>query len=69
MDSFSKWVETHAMPFLHSLRAAEFLYDDLVARWGKLCYIWTDNSAKFVGSFAQLCRALGIVHHCITIGK
>ena len=52
MDLFSKWVEIRAVPSLHSWRVAEFLYDDLVAHWGKLCYILTDNGAEFVGSFA-----------------
>ena len=69
MDPFSKWVEIHAMPLLHSWRAAKFLYDDLVAHWGKPCYVWTDNGAEFVGSFAWLCKGLGIIHHHITIGN
>ena len=54
MDPFSKWVEIHAMPSLHSGRVAEFLYDDLVARWGKLHYVQTDNGAEFAGSFARV---------------
>ena len=69
VDPFSKWVEIHAVPFLHSWRAAKFLYDDLVARWGKPRYVRTDNGAKFAGSFAQLCKGLGIIHHHITIGN
>ena len=69
MDPFSKWVEIHAMPSLHSWRAAKFLYNDLVAHWGKPRYVWTNNGAEFVGSFAQLCKGLGIVHHHITIGN
>ena len=50
MDPFSKWVEIPTMPPLHSWRVTKFLYDDLVSHWGKLCYIWTDNRAKFVGA-------------------
>ena len=69
MDPFSKWVEICAVPSLHSWRAAEFLYDDLVARWDKPCYVRTDNGTEFVGSFAWLCKGLGIVHHHITIGN
>ena len=57
------------MPSLHSWRAAKFLYDDLVARWGKLRYVRTDNGTEFAGSFAQLCKGLGIIHHLITIGN
>ena len=69
MDPFSKWVEIRAMPSLHSWRVAEFLYDDLVARWGKPCYVQTNNGIESVGSFAQLCKGLGIIHHHITIGN
>ena len=69
MDPLSKWVEIRVMPSLHSWRAAKFLYNNLVARWGKLHYIWTDNSTEFVGSFAWLCKGLGIVHHHINIGN
>ena len=67
MDPFSKWVEIHTVPSLHSWRVAKFLYDNLVARWAKLRYVWTDNGTEFVGSFAQLCKGLGIVHHHITV--
>ena len=69
MDPFSKWVEIYAIPSLHSWRAAEFLYEDLVARWGKPRYVQTDNGAEFAGSFAWLCKGLGIVHHHITVGN
>ena len=69
MDLFSKWVEIRAMPSLHSWKATEFLYDDLVAHWGKPHYIRTDNGAEFVGSFARLCKGLGILHHHITVGN
>ena len=69
MDPFSKWVEICAVPSLHSWRVAKFLYDDLVAYWGKLHYVQTDNGAEFTGSFAELCKELGIVHHHITVGN
>ena len=57
------------MPFLYSWRPNKFLYDDLVACWGKPCYVQTDNSAKFVGSFAWLFKGLGIFHYHITMGN
>ena len=57
------------MPLIHSWRAAKFLYDDLVAHWGKPHYIWTDNGTKFIGSFAWFCKGLGIVQHYITVGN
>ena len=51
MDSFSKRVETFAVPLLHSWRAAEFMYNDVVAHRGKLCYVCMNNISKFVVSF------------------
>ena len=69
MDPFSKWVKIRAVPSLHSWRAAEFLYDDLVARWGKLRYVRTDNGAEFAGSSARPCKGLGIIQHHITVGN
>ena len=68
IHSPSGWKSTPCPP-LHSWRAAEFLYNDLVAHWGKLHYVQTNNGAEFVGSFARLCKGLGIVHHHITIGN
>ena len=51
IDPFSKWVEAAPVPSLHSWRAAEFLYWDIVARWGKPRYVRTDNGKEFAGSF------------------
>ena len=69
MDPFSKWVEIRAVPSLHSWRVVEFLYNDLVACWGRPRYVQTNNSAEIAGSFARLCKELGIIHHHITVGN
>ena len=69
MHPFAKWVQVCTVPSLHSWRVAEFLYNDLVAHWGKPRYIQTNNDAEFVGSFARLCKGLGIIHHHTTIGN
>ena len=69
MDLFSKWVDTLAVPSLHSWRAAKFLYDDLVASWGKPHYVQTDNCTEFAGSFTWLCEELGIIQHYLTVGN
>ena len=50
------------------MEGGEFLYDDLVAHWGKPRYVWTNNGTEFVGSFSRLCKGLGIIHHHITMG-
>ena len=31
--------------------------------------VQTDNGAEFAGSFARLCKGLGIIHHHITVGN
>ena len=61
VDPFSKWVEARPVPSLHSWRAAEFL-EDIMHRWGKPRYVRTDHGSEFKGSFARLCKVLGIVH-------
>ena len=47
VDPFSKWVEMRAVPSLHSWRVADFLYDDIISRWGKPQYVRTDNGKEF----------------------
>ena len=51
MDPLSKWVENYAATSLHSWRVAEYLYNDVVAHWGKPHYVWMDNGTEFMGSF------------------
>ena len=57
------------MPLLYRWMAAKFLYDNLVASLSKPCYVWTVKGARFVGSFAQLYKGVGIVHYYIAIGN
>ena len=71
-DPFSKWVEAHAVPLVHSWRATKFLYDDLVAYWRQVTPHpdGQDSGAKFVGSFAHgSIKGLAFIHHPITIGN
>ena len=70
MDPFSKWVEIRAMPSLHSWRAAEFLYDDLVACWGKLHATSGPTMALSLQAALHGCaKVLVLFHHHITIGN
>ena len=61
VDPFSKWVEAWPVPSLHSWRAVEFL-EDIMHQWGKPRYVRTDHGSEFKGSFARLCKVLGVVH-------
>ena len=40
-----------------------------MARWGKPRYVRTDHGSEFKGSFARLCKVLGIVHQQPTTGN
>ena len=69
IDPFSKWVEVALSPSTHSWRAAQALYQEVLARWGKPRYVRTDNGPEYKGSFAWLCGGMGITHHHITPGN
>ena len=69
VDPFNKWVESRVVPLLHSWRVAKFLYDKLVARWGKPRWVQMDNGSEFAGDFAAFCKAAGIVQRRISVGN
>lgn len=47
IDPFSKWIEALPVPSLHSWRAADFLHQQIICRWGKPLFVQTDNGAEF----------------------
>ena len=68
MDPFSKWVEAMPIVTKESWRTARALYD-VLARWGKPCWVTTDNGMEFTGHFKDLCDALGVTARRITVGN
>ena len=68
MELFSKWVDTHAMPSLHSQRAIKFLYNNVVTQQVKLNYVCMDNGIKLLVCSMGIYKGLGIFYYCITIG-
>ena len=56
------------MPLLHSWRATELIYNDLVAHWGKPHYIWTDDMLQegFGLSSLPILHGQGAVHDVIS---
>ena len=69
VDTFSKWVEVQLIPDKSSWRVADFLWRDIVSRWGKPAWIRTDNGTEFKGVTETLCSALGIKMRRITVGN
>ena len=68
VDPFSKWVEAHPVPLLHSWCAVEFL-EDIMHRWGKPRCVRMDHGLEFKESFVHLCKVLGIVYQKPTSGN
>lgn len=68
VDPFSKWVEAMPIVTKESWRTARALYD-VLARWGKPCWVTTDNGMEFAGHFKDLCDALGVTARRITVGN
>ena len=69
VDPFSKWVKVFPSPSRHSWRAAQVFYQEVLARWGKPKYVCTDNGTEYAGSFACLCKGMGITLCHITTGN
>ena len=69
IDPFSKWIEARPLKSRHSWRVAEFLWDDIVCRWGRPGWIRTDNGTEFAGGFQSLVESLGIQHLRISVGN
>lgn len=67
VDPFTKWVEAAPIRDKRAWRTAEFLWGDIICRWGKPAWIRTDNGTEFKGMFNEVCTSLGIKHRCITV--
>jgi len=52
MDCLTKWVEVRPLKSKHAFRTAEWLYQDVFARWGKPDWIRTDNGTEWEGVFS-----------------
>lgn len=54
VDCLTKWVEARPIPSKHAFRTAEWMYQDVLGRWGKPDWIRTDNGTEWDGQFAEL---------------
>ena len=61
--SISKWVEARAIHSNNSIETRDFLYDDIICRYGTPLVIKTDRGNEFKGEFANLCERLNIIHN------
>jgi len=69
VDCLSKWVEACPIPSKHAFRCAEWLYKDVLARWGKPDWIRTDNGMEWEAEFKVLLKEWGIQHIHTMVGN
>ena len=61
--SVSKWVEAKPMKSNNSIETKDFLFDEIICRYGSPLVVYTDKGSEFLGEFNSLCVRLGIIHH------
>ena len=61
--SISKWVEACAILSNNSIETRDFLYDDIICRYGTPLVIKIDQGNELKGEFANLCERLNIIHN------
>ena len=60
VDCFSKWVEVVPLRDKRAETVAQWLYRELVPRFGKPRWIRCDRGREFMGEFKDLCGEMGI---------
>ena len=56
----TKWVEMKPIETANSFQVRDFLFDDLICRYGCPLVIRSDRGPEFMGDFKDLCESLGI---------
>ena len=69
VDCLSKWIEATPLPSKHAFRTAEWLYKDILARWGKPDWVRTDNGTEWEADFGKLLGEWKIQHIKTTVGN
>lgn len=61
VDMFSKWVEATPICDKRAFTTATWLYDEIVARWGRPLYIRCDRGGEWEAEFLAAVKRMGIV--------
>lgn len=69
VDVFSKWVEATPLTDKRAFTTCEWLYDAIVARWGRPIFIRSDNGKEWEAEFRKAMRRLGITVRRATVGN
>ena len=60
VDCFSKWVEIMPLWDKRSSTLADWLYREIIPRFGKPRWLRCNSGREFMGAFRALCEELGI---------
>ena len=69
VDVYSKWVEATPLQDKRAFTTAAWLYDAIIARWGRPLFIRCDRGGEFEGEFFEALRSMGIVRRRGTSGN
>ena len=62
IDGMTKWVEAKPIRSNNSTQTRDFLFNDIICRFGCPLIIRTDRGSEFMGEFKDLCDLLRITH-------
>src|ERR1044071_8915068 len=67
IDYFTRWPEAKAVPYATVKQAIEFLYEEIICRYGLVKYFHTDRGTHFNNKLMQLLtEKFRIKHHQVT---
>lgn len=59
-DTLTSWPEGRAMKFKDAAHVMEWLFEDVICRWGSIQNIVTDNLKVFIAAIREIEKKYGI---------
>ena len=69
VDVYTKWVEVALLPSKHAFVTARWFYNEVISRWGRPCFVRSDNGTEWMAEFTGALKRLGVVRRPITVGN
>ena len=69
VDCFSKWVEIMPLQDKRSSTLGDWLYREIIPRFGKPRWLRYDSGSEFMGAFRALWEELGITLRFVSSGR
>ena len=61
VDVFSKWVEADPITDKHAFTTASWLYDSILARWGRPLFVRLDHGLEWEAEFRRALKRLRVL--------